>query len=216
LCYINQHMRGWRCTLVALAALACCRTAGAEPAAPAAGNTLTAQRHRLLLLPFVGVQSFQEGYNSQAYDLGLRGGTLVGWHFLPWGSLNGEVALERFKTGGYTERTWEWTFSPLGHLSDGRVEFVLGPTVGYWSRADQWESRALLAPRRETDRGWAMGVNAGVFVVTKIGVSVGGLFGLQDRHDTRYCHTFSDGVERCEGSHLVELWMLSASAAVLY
>jgi hypothetical protein len=189
-------------------------TSGQQPPVPASPAP---SYHRLLVLPFVGVQSYQTGYNQDAYDLGFRAGAIVGWRYRDFLSLNAQVATESFSPPGYDERTWEWAFSPLAEFDDGKVVLALGPMLGYWRRTSERRTFSLLLPASERDSGWVWGINAGFFVRTVVGVSVGGIFGLQDRSDTTYCHTSDGEHEICDPLHRsADYWMLSAAVAVLY
>jgi hypothetical protein len=207
--------------LVALAVSGGSLPTPAGGAAPSVSGPTDPTSHRLLVLPFFGVQSYRDGYNATAYGAGLRLGTFLGWRLSRAFSLNGQVAFERFgrssgPPGAYLEEAlWEATFSPLLHLPGKTVELVFGPMLGFWHRND--ETRTVLDSLYETeiDRGYLYGLNVGLFVRTYVGISLGAMFSVQYRQDTSYCWTFPGEPERCE-SYPTEFTMMSACAAALY
>jgi hypothetical protein len=91
--------------------------------------------------------------------------------------------------------------NPLAHFTIDRVELILGPKAGFWWLNDD-------SPYHS--RGWAMGFNAGVLVLTPLGLSVGLLVGYESRQTTK----------ACAGSPCIEFrdseLALAFSLAVLY
>jgi hypothetical protein len=137
-------------------------------------------RRGLLVMPSVGFHTVQ-GIASDDYDAGLRLAVLLGAHVSPAVSLNVELASNFLSPhqdpmmmgSNLSGRDFTVSFSPLFHSSNGPVDFVFGPKLGFWSSGLELkvpgEANTQLA-----QSGWAFGFNAGILS----GVGDGGAIGV--------------------------------------
>lgn len=143
--------------------------------------------HGLLLMGFLGIQTFQ-GDTGEGLSPGLRLGGLLGFYASPVFSLNGELTLDFLNfddstvNSGATAVRAVFAFSPLYHVPTGNVELVVGPKFGGWitSISDDNSNASASA------KGYVLGVNAGAFVHAG-NVNVGGLVSFEAAVATSIC-----------------------------
>jgi hypothetical protein len=183
-------------------------------------QTSTRARRGLLLMPFVGVHSIQDE-NSSGTDPGLRAGAFVGAFLNNDVSLNGALTFDLLNPNDsiapldLSRETLELTFSPLLHLGGPRVEFVVGPKLGFWNTWQQFSRPAPLAQSGDgTGQGWTMGANVGLLAAVTPATLAGILFNVELRDVIHFCETTSGQAERCSwgGSSST---LLGVSLAVL-
>jgi len=137
-------------------------------------------RSGLLFLPFLGATRPA----GDTFDLGVRAGFLVGYHVLPFFSVNGELAIDRLHANYTPAEDYlkayvaELVLSPLYHLPFAWGAIVAGPRLGGFRTTFSdynYEEHA---------RGLAYGLNLGVFLTTG-DLALGTLFSYTQRHTTR-------------------------------
>jgi hypothetical protein len=149
------------------------------------------QHHGLLLMGYLGFQSFQ-GSTGDGLSPGLRLGGLLGFYASPVLSLNGELTLDvlNLDSSRYGSNTTGVRFvlslSPLYHIpTTGNFELVIGPKFGVWGTsitADNGNGDEISAS------GYLFGLNAGGFA--HVGnVFLGGLFSFEAAVPTEVCFT---------------------------
>jgi hypothetical protein len=172
---------------------------------PSAEAPLDGPRRGLVLMPYLGLQSFQ-GDSGNGLGMGFRLGGLVGAHINKTYSLNGELTLDLLNPNaqaGVDESAVEldFAFSPLVHISLGALELVFGPKLGIWGGAASASSDGLTATASE--HGWLIGANVGLFttLLTRA-AALGGLLSFVARDPTEVCTTAPGETSQCTSSHL--------------
>jgi hypothetical protein len=189
--------------------------ASAPPPIPSPPST----RHGLLVLPYLGIHSYQNA-DMAGYSPGARFGTLLGGRVSHWLSLNGELTLDvsdiphgsgasSLKEG--SEYYVDLAFSPLVHLVRGPVELVAGPKVGFFRAETSFSGSSSGASGESTSlSGITAGFNAGAFVPVSGLVELGGLLSIEARDAREYCATPSGGAQTCTSNDVFQ------SAVVLH
>jgi hypothetical protein len=193
--------------------------ASAPPPPPVPTPPPPSSRHGLLVLPYLGIHSYQN-VDMAAYSPGARFGALFGGRVSHWFSLNGELTVDvsdiphaggssNFKEG--SEYYLDLAFSPLVHLVRGPVEVVVGPKVGFF-RAETSLSGSTSGVSGESTSltGITAGFNAGAFVPVSGLVEIGGLLSIEARDAREYCVTPSGGAQTCTSNDVYQ------SAVVLH
>jgi hypothetical protein len=168
-----------------------------QPTEFGAPPTVLPDRQRgFLILPFLGVNSFQ-GQSGDGLTVGARFGGMAGLRF---GDINGGHGSSYFfSTNG--EFTGDWgnvknvssgdsvlmiqgvfAASPLLHVSlPSNIELVLGPKLGYWFNVESYTvtTAGLYSSQKttgsHTDVGFVLGGNLGAFYGVGDSMAVGGL-----------------------------------------
>jgi hypothetical protein len=159
------------------------------------------RRRGFLALPYLGIHSFR-GDSGNGLDSGLRLGTLLGGRVNEQFSLNGELTIDvinpsNVPTGvDFVGAAVDIAFSPLIHISDGGLEVVLGPKLGFWSGAQQASMGGVTAKARAS--GAMFGVNGGVFGPINDNVSIGVLLSFVVRTLGESCITEPGVAEVCD------------------
>lgn len=160
-----------------------------RPALDTSTSTATASaeaadyRSGILFMPFVGVHLPSGG----AFDLGFRAGCLGGYHVLPVLSVGGELAVDFMNVNNVPDQAFakayvaDLVLTPLYHVPLALGELVVGPHIGAFR-----SSMAFLggSAHKETARGLAYGLNAGVFSAAG-DMALGALLGYTRRYTTR-------------------------------
>jgi hypothetical protein len=169
-------------------------------------------RRGLLAMPYLGVNI--PVLTGGSFDIGFRGGALLGWHVNPVLSLNGETTIDVLNPSwaGLSQVMVDVLFSPLLHFGGGRVEGFVGPKVGWYGSSSTSNSQGSSSDSSE--QGVAYGFNVGVAI--PLGpIGLGGLFSCVDRHPTRACTTRSGQPEQCVSSG-TDFKTLSVAGLVLF
>jgi hypothetical protein len=163
-------------------------------------------RHGLLVLPYLGVHSYQNA-DMADYAPGPRFGALFGGRLSHWLSLNGELTVDvsympNSSSAGNLKEDSEYyldlAFSPLAHLARGPVELVAGPKVGFFRAATSFSGSSAAVSGESTSLwGITAGLNAGAFVPVGGFVELGGLLSIEARDAREYCQTPSGGAQTC-------------------
>jgi hypothetical protein len=163
------------------------------------------ERKGMLVMPYLGVHSFQDSVDS-GLDPGLRVGALVGGYVSNAWSLNGGFDLDLINPNSQatsagielSTQMVDLTFSPLFHLGNGKAEFVVGPRAGAWM---EWVHESVFGMTADgTGEGWTLGVNMGIFGAVSPSVLLGGLLSLEDRELLHSCATITGTSEMCKSS----------------
>jgi hypothetical protein len=147
-----------------------------------------------LALPYIGINSFG-GDNAGNIDTGLRIGTFLGGRISDVVSLNGELTFDLMNPEvpadtHVTETMAHVTLSPLFHVDAGSLELVIGPKFGFWSLRADVSSTDLSGNLDQ--RGWTLGVNAGLFFPVGGGpTELGLLFSYATLEITHACATLT-------------------------
>lgn len=162
---------------------------GAEPA----------YHQGFLAMPFIGAH-IPTGDFGDAYDPGLRLGTLLGGHISPALSLNGELAIDILNPAhvpsgaDVTAVMVDMLFSPLLHFGSEAFEGFIGPKLGFFGLSASISYRGQEI--EGSAQGLAYGFNAGMGVpIGKLAVGI--LFGYVGRHALRSCTKQSGASEKC-------------------
>jgi len=156
--------------------------APAQPSTPARPAT----RRGLLFLPYGGVSwavdqnsgdIFGVKYLNGGYSPSLHVGALLGVHFGPFLSLNGECGLDLMNpdagetyngTAHRSEASFDFALSPLFHFGVPNVEFAVGPKIGWFTFEGSSElsdgGRGSTYTLDYDGHGMGYGFNAGAFV----------------------------------------------------
>jgi hypothetical protein len=163
------------------------------------------ERHGMVILPYVGVHSFQ-GSNGSGLNPGLRVGAFVGRYVKRIWSLNGQAELDVLNPNDTASSAGVdasaqmigVTFSPLVHLGNGKTELVAGPKLGGWI-----QRKHLAAGTTSVDatlEGWTVGANAGVFTAASPSKRFGGMLSLEVRDILHACRSQTGIPESCSSS----------------
>jgi hypothetical protein len=170
-----------------------------EPAAAAARGS------GLLVIPFLGLHSFQNA-SARREDAGLRVGVLLGGRINRAFSIGGEVALDVLNPNeipagdDVTALSFHVAFSPLVHVRSGATEFVVGPKLGLFAASEKETSGGFTTS--SSIQGWLYGINMGIFGAISEKVSLGGLLSFDVENATEFCETQITQVETCSSNDL--------------
>jgi hypothetical protein len=170
-------------------------------------------RHRegMLILPFLGLHSFQDS-NASGLDAGLRVGSFVGGFINNSWSMNGAAELDilNFNNDGGVDGSGQMlavTFDPLLHLGSEKIELVLGPKLGGWALREHIDINdpvsGVSGSGDATAEGWTIGGNMGLFVAVSPTVLAGVLMSLEVRDVLHSCASVTVGtqaVDQCKSS----------------
>jgi hypothetical protein len=160
-------------------------------------------RHRgLLLLPYIGFNAVI-GDAAEGYDAGFRMGGLLGFYAAPFVSLNGELSIDVLSphalgSSKVSEGVVSFTLSPLFHFGPPKVDFVVGPRLGFFGHFSTLSNSYSSSEDTISMTGIAWGLNTGVFF--SLGrIWLGGLMSLTMHSPTQYCYsnTSTNHTERC-------------------
>jgi hypothetical protein len=176
-------------------------------------------RHGLLVLPYLGLHSYQN-VDMAAYSPGARFGALFGGRLSHWLSLNGELTIDVSDIPHGSQEASEYyldlAFSPLAHLVWGPVELVAGPKVGFFrSKTSVSSSNAGVSGESSSLWGIAAGLNAGAFVPVSGVVEIGGLLSVEARDAREYCVTPSGGAQTCTTQEVYQSTTVLHTATVV-
>ena len=158
------------------------------------------KKRAFLLLPHLGLHSFQNR-DKGTYDPGGRLGMIIGGRIRDWLSLDADLILDITNTHatatGAAFSQWWFTVAvgPLFQLPLGPIELVAGPKAGYFMSGA--EARPTMGPtEHQRASGFALGLNAGVFVPIWANTSVGALLSYEVRNTQQTCRQ-TTGPEFC-------------------
>jgi len=201
-------------------------TARARPTYVPAAALPDRVREGGLFLPYIGLHSFQDS-NDKGVDPGLRLGTFIGGFVNNAWSLNGLAELDILNpnsqsTGAGVDASAQMlgvTFSPLLHVGNVNVEFVIGPQLGGWI---EWAHVSVNDPASgtfvsadATVEGWTVGGNMGLFIPASPSVLVGALVSLEYRDPLHACASSSAGVSNCTTSGFDSATLLGFAFGVM-
>lgn len=189
------------------------------PAAPVA--SAPAPRHRgFMALPYLGL-NFPVGDAGDGYSTGFRLGGLMGGYIGPHFSINGEMSIDILNIdtpSGYdaTEVLVGLTLSPLFHFGPPRVDFVVGPRLGYFvDAASLSASGSSSSDLSYTITGLAYGLNAGAFF--QVGrMWVGGLLTFTAHSASEICVDDGSGEECGDVEGGEDFKVLTLNGAILF
>jgi hypothetical protein len=187
--------------------------AGARPAfvPPAASPLPDRVRSGALILPFLGLHSFQDS-NDTGLDAGLRAGLLLGTFVNNDWSMNVGTSFDLLNPNSQAANLGldvsgemlDLTFSPLYHLGNVKGEIVIGPKLGGWVEWVQASGTDLAtgtsATVNGTAEGWTLGGNLGAFLAASPDVLVGVLMSLEVRDLLHSCASGTGIAEMCKSS----------------
>jgi hypothetical protein len=175
---------------------------------------------RLLVMPYIGAATLigsrsppPVGGASESYDTGFRMGSLLGWRPSSHFSINGEFTFDFLNPpkGVFLDVTLDLSFSPLFHLSIGKLEIVVGPKVGFSDEIQTWTVNDQ--SYNSSYSGLMFGANAGVLAKVR-SIAIGGLVSYTGRYYTGWCW-WTDGESRCTNGPGT-LHAVSLSGVVLF
>ena len=151
----------------------------------------------LLVMPYVGFVT-PVGSATDYYGTGLRIGTLLGWHFSRYLSINAEFTFDILNPKGiassFENYTFDYSLSPLLHLPIGKLALIVGPKIGLFNENLIYTVNGN--SYNESFSGVLFGVNASLLV--DLGrLEVGGLFSYTGRSYSSPCHVIDEGENRC-------------------
>jgi hypothetical protein len=189
------------------------------PRPPVPEAIMERQRGGLVVMPFVGMHSFQDEHDSFA-DPGLRAGAFVGRFINNSLSLNGAATFDLFNpndalTLDLHKQMIELTFSPLLHMGSPRVEFIVGPKAGVWNTWTQFSGGPPTASSGDgTTQGWTLGANVGLLGAVTPRALAGVILDFAVRDVIHACATAAGRPEACAWSGDSQT-LLGVSFAVL-
>jgi len=159
-------------------------------------------RRALLMMPFLGLHSFQDSNNS-GFDPGLRVGALFGRHLTREWSLNAGVLFDRLNPSSppgfaLSGQQYELSFSPLFHGGNAQVAILLGPKLGMYLNHFDLQSAADSREVTGLGEGWLIGGNLGL-LVRATSFAAGVLLSIDVRDYIHQCTT-TLGTESCSWS----------------
>jgi hypothetical protein len=177
-------------------------------------------RSPLIIVPFVGVHSFQND-TAKNLDAGLRLGGIVGGRVSDVLSLGGEAVLDVVNPNGVpsgvdvTALQFHIAFSPLLHARSGGAELVVGPKLGFFLLSEDVSGGGVSAS--ESIHGWLFGGNIGAFGAVSDTMSVGGLVSFDFEKATEACGSAAGQPEMCTSSGLDNTAkVLGVAAAMIF
>jgi hypothetical protein len=169
------------------------------------------EREGLLIMPFLGIHSFQNSGN-EVFEAGLRVGALVGGYVADQWSLNASVIVDVInpnadvvKPGAPADvdangQVFELAFSPLFHAGNSQFEVALGPKVGAWALRIHADDTTIQGDAATgTAQGWLFGGNVGLFARASA-FSAGLLLSLDLRDTFNACLEGANITRRCQSS----------------
>jgi hypothetical protein len=174
-----------------------------------------AYRRGFLAMPFVGVQ-IPTGDLGDAFDAGLRLGTLLGGHVGSMLSLNGEINIDVLNpkgSGDVTAVAVDMFFSPLLHLGTEAFEAFIGPRIGFSGIVISSKSGSTTTDLTYTGIGY--GINAGIGI--PLGkLAIGGMFSYTGRSPSEVCVKRTGYSESCGDWNGDDLHSVAFSGFVLF
>jgi hypothetical protein len=176
-------------------------------------------KHGFLPIIYLGVNSFI-GDNNKDLGPGFRLGTILGGRLSEQFSINGELTIDGQNVenvsapASVTSVEVAITLSPLFHVQQGALEFVLGPKLGFAGGSADIDD-GLGDKTSVSASGYAFGANAGLFGAVSSSVSLGGMLSFEGRKFTKSCQT-TLGVETCQEGGIPVDKVLGFAAAVLF
>jgi len=138
------------------------------------------------VLPYLGLNlPIKTSPAQSSYVPAPRLGSLLGFYVGSHVSINGEFSLDILNPSGSgttDEALLGFSFSPLIHFGSPRVEFAVGPRLGYF-----WHPGSDLSYTVFTESGLLYGLNMGAFFLPFRGLSFGGLVSLSAHSTQNVC-----------------------------
>jgi len=164
---------------------------GYQPAAAPAYTPPEPPRHRgFMMLPYLGLNSpFGDG--SDGYSTGFRLGGLFGFYAGQFVSLNGELSIDILNADASSgidvfEALVGLSFSPLFHFGPPRMDFVVGPRLGFFSDSGTVSYNDGGPDDTYSMSGLLYGINTGAFF--SLGrISLGGLMSITAHSVSSMC-----------------------------
>lgn len=125
------------------------------------------------------------GPAQSSYVTAPRPGGLFGFYVGSHVSINGEFSLDVLNPSGAgttDEALLGFSFSPLIHFGSARVEFAVGPRLGYFLHPGSDSSNTDFS-----DSGLLYGLNVGAFFLPFRGFQFGGLLSLSAHRTQNVC-----------------------------
>jgi hypothetical protein len=154
----------------------------------------------LLVLPYLGLHSFQES-SADLLDPGLRVGLLLGRHISGKFSMSAELTYDRGNwsvpagAGDASSYMLQVSYSPLFHTASGQAEFVIGPKVGAWMLS--LAGNDTFSSFDGSAEGWALGGNMGLFVPISPEALGGLLLSFDVRGTMHACSALAGSPQSC-------------------
>ena len=186
----------------------------AYPAVPVAAEPTYQPRHRgFMAMPYFGF-NFPVGDASDVYSTGVRLGGLMGGYLGSHFSLNGELSIDIMNPDAdFTEVLLALSLSPLFHFGPPRLDFVIGPRLGYY--VDSMTVSSDGTDYTQTYKGLAYGFNGGAFV--QLGrIWLGGLLSFTLHDPSEYCYSRSGYDEQCDDVDGDAFKVLTLNGAILF
>lgn len=187
--------------------------------APVAAAPAPAPRHRgFMFLPYLGL-NFPVGDAGENYSTGFRLGGLMGGYVGPHFSINGELSIDIMNldlASEYeaTEVLAAFTLSPLFHFGPPRLDFVIGPRLGFFADAASMSMSGSSSETTYSSTGLAYGFNAGAFF--QLGrIWLGGLLSFTAHDASELCVDDGSG-EDCYDAEGDAFKVLTLNAAALF
>ena len=187
--------------------------------APVAAAPVPAPRHRgFMFMPYLGL-NFPVGDAGDGYSTGFRLGGLMGGYVGPHFSINGELSIEIMNLDvpsgvDATEVLAAFTLSPLFHFGPPRLDFVIGPRLGFYADAASMSASGSSSETTYSETGLAYGFNAGAFF--QLGrIWLGGLLSFTAHDASESCVDYGSG-EQCGDAEGDAFKVLTLNAAVLF
>jgi len=168
-----------------------------------------------MMMPYLGL-NFPVGEGSDNYSTGLRLGGLFGFFAGQFVSLNAELSIDILNpdTGSgvdATEVLAGLTFSPLFHFGPPRMDFVIGPKIGFFGESMTVSYNDGGPDDEYSASGLVYGINAGAFF--SLGrISLGGLMSLSAHSISNACVNSNCG----DVSGGTDFKLLSLSGAMMF
>jgi hypothetical protein len=135
-----------------------------------------------MMLPYLGL-SIPTGDGSEGLGTSLRLGGLFGFYAGQFLSLNGELSIDVLNIDtpsgvSASGAAVGFTFSPLFHFGPPRMDFVVGPRLGFFGTSETYSYDDGYSPDDDySSTGFLYGFNAGAFF--SLGrISLGGLLSV--------------------------------------
>jgi hypothetical protein len=155
------------------------------------------------VMPTLGIGK-PTGNGSDSFDYGLHGGVSVGGRLVPMLSLHGQLKLDWLspdsppggESSGYMAAL---QVAPLFHIATPKIDFVVGPTLGFFFMSLSTE--ALNIEATADARGIQLGFQAALLITVSPTAAIGPFLDFSRQWATRLCTNLAGGsTEVCDDS----------------